>query len=168
MQSANPPQCPCLTFRVDVGDFGTERRDLLRCGGRYRIGIGCTCYSSTDLGDGTYALACIPFMAYGLAIGDVVRLGDDGRVAALVEARGRRVLRLMLVDNADQDRLGRAVSEIEACIASARLLSEWNGPRFVAVDVPPAGHPEAVFAVMGRLVEEGRGYWEWAGAHQFA
>ena len=72
-----------------------------------------------DLGDGTYALACIPFMAYGLAAGDVVRLSDDGRVAALVEARGRRVLRLMLVDNADQECLGRAVSEIEACISSS-------------------------------------------------
>ena len=121
-----------------------------------------------DLGDGTYALACIPFMAYGLAVGDVVRLRDDGRVAALVEARGRRVLRLMLVDDADQERLGRAVSEIEACIASARLLREWHGPRFVAVDVLPAEHPEAVYAVMGRIVEEGRGYWESAGACQFA
>jgi hypothetical protein len=121
-----------------------------------------------DLGDGMYALACIPFMAYGLALGDVVRLGDDGRVAALVEARGRRVLRLMLVDDADQERLGRAVSEIEACIAGAGLLSEWYGPRFVAVDVPPVEHPEAVFAVMGRIVEEVRGYWEWAGARQFA
>jgi hypothetical protein len=29
-------------------------------------------------------------------------------------------------------------------------------------------HSEAVYAVMGRIVEEGRGYWEWAGARQFA
>lgn len=31
-----------------------------------------------------------------------------------------------------------------------------------AVDVPPDTHPEAVFDVMGRIVNEGRGHWEWA------
>jgi len=75
-----------------------------------------------DLGDGRYALACIPFMVYGLALGDVVRLSDDDKVAALVEAHGHRVLRLMLVDDPDPARLGRAVDEINACIASAGLL----------------------------------------------
>jgi hypothetical protein len=107
-------------------------------------------------------------MVYGLALGDVVRLSDDGKIAALVEADGHRVLRLMLVDNPDPARLGRAVDEIKACIASAGLPSEWHGPRFVAVDVPPAEHPETVYAVMGRIVEEGRGYWEWADTRRFA
>ena len=65
-----------------------------------------------DLGDGRYALACIPFMVYGLALGGVVRLSDDDNVAVLVEAHGHRVLRLMLVDDPDSARLGRAVDEI--------------------------------------------------------
>lgn len=120
-----------------------------------------------DLGDGGYALACIPFMVYGLALGDVVRLSDNDKVVALAETRGQ-VLRLMLVDDPDPERLGQAVDEIKACIASAGLLSEWHGPRFVAVDVPSVEHPGAVYTVMGRIVEQGRGYWEWADARPFA
>jgi len=121
-----------------------------------------------DLGMGSYAIACIPFMLYGLALGDVVRLNQDDKVASLVEASGHRVLRLMLVDEPDPVRLAGAVAEITACVAKAGLLSEWHGPRFIAVDVPPAARPELVFAVMGRIVEEGRGYWEWADSRPFA
>ena len=121
-----------------------------------------------DLGDGTYALACVPFMSYGLALGDVVRLSRDNKIAALVEARGHRVLRLMLADNPDSTRLAGDVDEITACVAHAGLLSEWHGPRFVAVDVPPVEHPENVYTVLGRIVDEGRGYWEWADSLQFA
>lgn len=98
-----------------------------------------------DLGDGTYALACIPFMSLGLALGDVVRLSQDGKIAALVEARGHRVLRLMLVDSPDSTRLACDVDEITACIAHDGLLSEWHGRRFVAVDVSPAERPENVY-----------------------
>lgn len=32
--------------------------------------------------DGTYALACIPFMAYGLALGDRARVSPAGRVVS--------------------------------------------------------------------------------------
>jgi hypothetical protein len=120
-----------------------------------------------DRGSGSYAMACIPFMLYGLALGDLVRLSEDGKVASLIEASGHRVLRLMLVEDPDPARLERAIAEITACVANANLLTEWHGPRFIAVDVPPAARPESVFAVMGRIVEEGRGYWEWADSHPF-
>ena len=121
-----------------------------------------------ELGDGAYALACIPFMAYGLALGNVVRLSHDGKVAALVEARGHRALRLLLAGNPDSARLARDVDEITACVAHAGLLSEWHGPRFVAVDIPPADHPENVYTVLRSIVDEGRGQWEWADSLQFA
>lgn len=47
------------------------------------------------------------------------------------------------------------------------LSCEWYGPRFVAKDVPAGAHPEAVFAVMGRIADEGRGYGEWSDARPF-
>lgn len=120
-----------------------------------------------DLGEGAYALACVPFMLYGLALGDVVRLTSDGVVAGLVQARGHRVLRLLMADDSDTERLTRTADEIRACVAESGLPCEWNGPRFIAVDVPPDTHPEAVFAVMGRIVNEGRGHWEWGDARPF-
>ena len=121
-----------------------------------------------DLGNGTYALACIPFMTYGLALGDEVRLSGHGIVTDLILARGHRVLRLLLADDSHKTRLARTIEAITAVVAEAGLLSEWHGARFIAVDVPPDAHPQAVFDAMQRVVDEGRGYWEWADARPFA
>jgi hypothetical protein len=44
--------------------------------------------------DGTYSVACTPFMTYGLALGDRVRLSAKSRVMEVVEASGHRVLRI--------------------------------------------------------------------------
>jgi hypothetical protein len=121
-----------------------------------------------DLADGTYALACIPFMAYGLALGDVVRLAADGRVEQLVRRGGHRTLRLLLVEDADTARLAATVDAAKFCVASAGLLSEWHGERFIAVDVPPGAPAGVVFDTMGRIVHDGLGHWEWADALPFA
>lgn len=121
-----------------------------------------------DLGNGTYALACIPFMLYGLALGDIVTVTPEGRVAGLRASRGHRVLRMLLFDDPDPDRLADAVARIDASVAAAGLASEWHGARFIAVAVPPGAVPQAVFDAMGTVVEEGRGHWEWADARPFA
>ena len=120
-----------------------------------------------DLADGSYALACIPFMAYGLALGDVVRLAPDGRVAELVRRCGHRVLRVLLIEDEDATRWAGTVDAARFCIASAGLLSEWHGPRFIAVDVPPGARAGVVFDTMGRIVQDGLGHWEWADALPF-
>ena len=120
-----------------------------------------------DQSDGTYALACIPFMAYGLALGDMVRLSPHGMVVDLVQVGGRRVLRLLMAEDPDTDRLARTVQEVKDCVARSGLLSEWHGSRFIAVDVPSGARPDAVYAVMETIVAEGRGHWEWADVQTF-
>jgi hypothetical protein len=50
----------------------------------------------------------------------------------------------------------------------ADLRSEWNGDRFVAVDVPPNTEPTRLFAVMKAAVDAGHAFWEWADARPFA
>ena len=121
-----------------------------------------------ELGGETYALACIPFMFYGLALGDVVTLGSTGTVTALREPSGHRVLRMLLADDPDTGRLASAVEQVKASITAAGLLNEWHGPRFIAVDVPPGVVPQGVFDAMGGIVDEGRGTWEWADAQEFS
>lgn len=120
-----------------------------------------------DLADGTYALACIPFMAYGLALGDVVRLAPDGSVAAVVRRGGHRALRVLLLEDADAARRSATVEAARFCLAGAGLPSEWHGPRFVAIDVPPGAQAGVVFDTMGRIVQDGLGHWEWADALPF-
>lgn len=120
-----------------------------------------------DLGDGSYALACIPFMAYGLALGDVVRLAPDGRVAEVVRRAGHRALRVLLKEDEDAARWAGTVDAARLCVASAGLLSEWHGPRFVSVDLPPGAAAGVLFDTMGRIVQDGLGHWEWADALPF-
>jgi len=120
-----------------------------------------------DVGDGTYVLACIPFMVYGLALGDVVRLAPDGRVAEVVRRAGHRVLRVLLNEDEDADRWAGTVDAAKSCVAGAGLLSEWHGQRFVSVDLPPDARAGGLFETMGRIVQDGLGHWEWADALPF-
>jgi hypothetical protein len=118
--------------------------------------------------DGTYSVACTPFMTYGLALGDRVRLSAESRVVEVVEASGHRVLRMLLAPCADPQRLGRSITLIKGAVKDAGLLSEWHGERFVAVDIPPGAHPRELFALVQREVEEAGAFWEWADARPFS
>ncbi|MCP3757786.1 DUF4265 domain-containing protein [Streptomyces sp. TBY4] len=117
--------------------------------------------------DGTYEVACIPFLTYGLALGDTVLLTDDDYVGELVERSGHRALPMMFVPDVPADDLKRAADRIRAEIRRAGLLSEWNGDRFVAVDVPPDTEPAGLFTAMESSVDAGEAFWEWAGAAPF-
>lgn len=49
-------------------------------------------------GGGDYEICCIPFYAYGLALGDVVEKTDSGAVGRLVSTVGPRVLRVLFAE----------------------------------------------------------------------
>ncbi|MES5823295.1 DUF4265 domain-containing protein [Streptomyces sp. RG80] len=119
-------------------------------------------------GNDTYALACIPFMAYGLALGDRVRLSSAARVVEVVRTGGHRVLRTLLRPSADAERLGRSAHLIKNSIKESGLLSEWHGEHFVAIDVPPGADISPLFALLQREVDEAGAFWEWAHAVPFS
>jgi hypothetical protein len=118
--------------------------------------------------DGTYAVACIPFMTYGLALGDRVRLSAEIRVVEVVQTSGHRVLRALLRPSADTKRLDRSINLIKNSIKESGLLSEWHGERFVAIDVPPGTDMSPLFALLQREVDEAGAFWEWADAVPFS
>ncbi|MFI8266258.1 DUF4265 domain-containing protein [Streptomyces sp. NPDC085665] len=117
--------------------------------------------------DGIYKVACIPFFTYGLALGDTVLLTDSNYVSELVRTSGHRVLRMMFVPELPAGDLQQAADRIRAEIGQAGLLSEWNGERFVVVDIPPNIEPSSLFAVMESAVNAGDAFWEWASATPF-
>ncbi|MDV9174730.1 DUF4265 domain-containing protein [Streptomyces sp. W16] len=117
--------------------------------------------------DGTYTVACIPFMTHGLALGDRVRLSPAARVVAVARRSGHRVLRTLLSPSADAERLGRSIDLIKTSIRESGLLSEWHGERFVAVDVPPGTDMNPLFALLQREVDEAGAFWEWADTTPF-
>ncbi|MCQ9181773.1 DUF4265 domain-containing protein [Streptomyces sp. IBSBF 2953] len=118
--------------------------------------------------DGTYTVACIPFMTYGLALGDRVRLSPAARVVDVAQTSGHRVLRSLLRPSTDAERLGRSIGLIKNSIKESGLLSEWHGKHFVAIDVPPATDMSPLFALLQREVDEAGAFWEWAGAIPFS
>lgn len=120
------------------------------------------------LDDGTFTIVCIPFCTYGLALGDRVRLSGNDRVAEVLGFSGRRVLRMLLMPGPDPERLPQAVARIKNTIKEAGLLSEWNGDRHLAVDIPSQTNPSKLFEVMEREVTQAGAFWEWADARPFS
>jgi hypothetical protein len=118
--------------------------------------------------DRSYEIACIPFSAYGIALGDVVVLNDDDYVSEVVRKSAHRTLRLLFTPDLPPAELQKAADQIKTEIIEADLVSEWNGARFIAVDVPPNVEPSRLFAVMEAAVNAGHAFWEWADARPFA
>lgn len=115
--------------------------------------------------DNTAALCCIPFRAYGVALGDTVRLTPhDSMVAEVLAGSGRRVLRALVVEPA----LATTAPELRRHITEAGLRSEWSGDRHVAIDVPPRVEPSALLDCMEACEADGNLHWEWADVEPFA
>ncbi|TDD41315.1 DUF4265 domain-containing protein [Kribbella antibiotica] len=108
-------------------------------------------------------LCCIPLLAYGVALGDVVRLSGDGStVLGVVERSGRHVFRALLTVERTEE-VAEIRAEIEAMCARAGLLLEWTDGRFVGIDIPP----DADVSGLAGLVEARRLEWEWSSTLPF-
>jgi hypothetical protein len=118
--------------------------------------------------DGTYTVACIPFMSYGLALGNRFRLSPEARVVEVAQPSGHRVLRTLLRPSTNAERLGRSISLITKSIKESGLLSEWHGEHFVAIDVPSGTDMSTLFALLQREADEADAFWEWADAIPFS
>ncbi|MEU8777045.1 DUF4265 domain-containing protein [Streptomyces sp. NPDC048606] len=140
--------------RVDLAPFGLDDQ------------VEQLWLSTSD--NGHHEVACVPFSAYGIALGDVVVLNDDDYVTEVVGRSSHRTLRLLFAPDLPPAVRRKLADEIKTEVMAAGLLSEWNGAGFVAVDVPPGAQPSRVFAVMEAAVNAGYGYGEWADVVPFA
>lgn len=113
---------------------------------------------------GGYEVCCIPFYAYGLALGDVVAKSGADAVDGLISKSGRRALRVIFADPRPPE---DSRSELLSAIDSAGLLSEWNGDRHVAIDVPDISLMQPVFDSVQKEIQNGTAFWEWSDARNF-
>lgn len=107
-------------------------------------------------GPGLFRLANSPFYAYGVSLGDVVRVASrDGlpTVDAIVERGGRSTYRLIRSEALADE----VWNEEWALLDQLGCMHEGDGERLVAIDVPADADVVAVF----RLLEEGEnlGFW---------
>ncbi|WP_167739665.1 DUF4265 domain-containing protein [Streptomyces subrutilus] len=110
---------------------------------------------------GSYEVCCIPFYAYGLALGDVVSKSGTDAVESVISKSGRRVLRVFFTDPRPRT---DSRSELRNVVNSTGLLSEWNGDRHVAIDVPDIAQMQPVFDSVHREIQNRTAFWEWSDA----
>ncbi|MFE1869955.1 DUF4265 domain-containing protein [Streptomyces sp. NPDC059496] len=99
-----------------------------------------------------------------MAAGDAVVLNDFGYVSEVVRKSLHRTLRLVFTPDLPPADLHKAADEVKTEIVAADLLSEWNGARSLAVDVPPDVDASDLFAAVEAAVNAGHAFGEWADA----
>ncbi|MFJ2889560.1 DUF4265 domain-containing protein [Streptomyces sp. NPDC087305] len=111
-----------------------------------------------------YEVCCIPFYAYGLALGDLVSMNDSDVVDRVIGRSGRRVLRVLFTEPRPAMDSRSALRE---AADSAGLLCEWNGDGMVAIDVPDIAVMQPVFDSVHGEIQNGTAFWEWSDSREF-
>jgi hypothetical protein len=114
-----------------------------------------------QIGPYRFELCCIPFMTYGLALGDVVSTDETFVIRAVVESRGRKVLRIWF----KQD--GATLDLREEVLAEVRqhdLLAEWYSEHYLAIDSPDDAPLRGLVALLEGLSDDGAVYYEYGHA----
>jgi hypothetical protein len=102
--------------------------------------------------DDEFVLCCIPYFAYGLALGDTVRTrslaGKKYVVTDVVARTGRRALRLWLKDTTAGGR-GRVLEYVQTCAP----LHEWSSDNLLVIDVPEPEPTPELLALLNDLTQ---------------
>jgi hypothetical protein len=89
-----------------------------------------------QLGPERFEICCIPFFAYGVALGDEVETapanGKRYAVTRVVQQSGRYVFRVWFGDSAD----ALIRDQVLGWLTSSGCLLEWSSDKLLAVDVP--------------------------------
>jgi hypothetical protein len=83
----------------------------------------------------TFEVCCIPFFAYGLALGDTVECSADFTIQRRLYCGGHRTLRIAISDFAKQHEIHEA---LHGWVLGTGMLHEWYSQGYLAVDVPPS------------------------------
>lgn len=90
-----------------------------------------------QLSDTEFRLCCIPFFAYGLALGDrVVTESRDGKkyvIQSAIEKSGRTTFRVWFGNARDFE---GARFSVEQYVRSQGWLFEWSSRKLLAIDIP--------------------------------
>lgn len=115
-----------------------------------------------------FEVCCIPFRVYGMALGDVVRLGGGGRfIESVVSSSGRLVFRVFFAEPRPPLTGEDSRDALREAISSGEFLAEWSGDRHVAVDIPEGVDPSRLFRSVEQEVQHESAFWEWAHSEPF-
>ncbi|WP_329557472.1 DUF4265 domain-containing protein [Streptomyces sp. NBC_00696] len=113
---------------------------------------------------GEYEVCCIPFYAYGMALGDVVSKGESDTVGPSIRKSGRRALRVLFTAPRP---LADSRLSLRRALDSVGLMSEWNGDRQVAIDVPDMSVMQPVVDAIQSEIQAKTAFWEWSDSKHY-
>ncbi len=87
------------------------------------------------IGHLTFEVCCIPFFAYGLALGDTVQCNCELVMQKRLASGGHNTLRVVIADFASSHQIHEA---IHGWVVATGMLHEWHSPGYLAIDLPPA------------------------------
>lgn len=109
------------------------------------------------ISESTLEICCIPFFAYGLALGDCVefRASRDGDllVGRVTRPSGHWVLRIALSDDTRLETLHTAIHER---LVLGGFLHEWHATGYVAVDLQSDDQERQLTSFLGPYFTAGR------------
>jgi hypothetical protein len=120
-----------------------------------------------DLGDDLYELRNVPFYAYGLNFGDVVRATPDNpelkpEVRAVVRPSGHQTLRVFFEKSVTEERILDLLNSLRPLDASFERATR----RYFALDLEPGADIVAIRGELDRWQREGLADYETCEARQ--
>jgi hypothetical protein len=108
-----------------------------------------------------FELCCIPFFTYGLSLGDVITLTNDGGAYRVESKSGHRTIRVAVLDPGYAH---ERHEELHGGLARIGVLTEFRGHAsgYCAVDIADQIQADAVIELLRPLAERGTLTWEWA------
>ena len=119
-------------------------------------GVGGEGIWARQVGPDLYEIDNIPFHAYGLSMGDIVRAvprtpTQKPLLTNVVESRGHRTLRAVFQGSLERGQQDQHLESLR--VLGAR--TEWATTRLVAIDVPPSADYEAIVSVLAAHSTDG-------------
>ena len=101
------------------------------------------------LDEDLFEICCIPFFAYDLALGDVVRAAaEDGLIRSVERRSGNGVVRIAVKRPEEVAELHPRIHDL---LGRLEYLCEWFAPRYVAVSVESERTHDELFAGIADL-----------------
>lgn len=98
-----------------------------------------------SLGDRRFEICCIPFLAYDLALGDVVVIDDDDWIVDVVERSGHRTFRVWTAEASDAVR-----EHLHLDLVGVGAGIECRSASLMAVDACDESTAQAVWSILIR------------------
>ncbi len=104
-----------------------------------------------------FQIASIPYLTYGISLGDIVETDDLYDYIRVLVRSGRRVLRISIANVALLEPMRR---RIQKWIDGSGLLHEWLNGNYVAIDYPSENEPRPDMDMLERLFKGGDLFYE--------